>query len=123
MTLVLTNAIIFGVIILYGCLGEILMEKAGHLNLGIPGIMSLGMAGGYWATTLYVNSLAVPAEAKYFIVVLLAILGSSLFSALGGLIYAFFTVTLRCNQNITRRIKRAGSVRFSCLTGSWWISA
>lgn len=101
MTLVLTNAIIFGVIILYGCLGEILMEKAGHLNLGIPGIMSLGMAGGYWATTIYVNSLAVPAEAKYFIVVLLAILGSSLFSALGGLIYAFFTVTLRCNQNIT----------------------
>ena len=35
----ITSAICIGVIFLYGCVGEIIMEKSGHLNLGIPGIM------------------------------------------------------------------------------------
>ena len=35
-------AIAFGTVILFGCVGEILTERAGNLNLGVPGIMYLG---------------------------------------------------------------------------------
>ena len=41
-----TKAIIKGVPLLYGATGEILTEKSGHLNLGIPGIMDMGGIGG-----------------------------------------------------------------------------
>ena len=36
----------FGATFMYGSTGEIISEKAGHLNLGIPGIMCVGGAGG-----------------------------------------------------------------------------
>ena len=39
-----TSAIAFGTIIMFGALGEILTEKGGHLNLGVPGIMYIGPA-------------------------------------------------------------------------------
>ncbi len=42
MEVFLSTAIEFGVIFLFGCVGEILTEKSGHLNLGIPGIMCMG---------------------------------------------------------------------------------
>lgn len=35
-------AVIFGTVIMYGAMGEILTEKSGNLNLGVPGIMYLG---------------------------------------------------------------------------------
>ena len=39
MTSFLVEAIALSTFFLYGCVGEIITEKAGHLNLGIPGIM------------------------------------------------------------------------------------
>ena len=42
----LTSAIIFGTVILYGAVGEIITEKSGNLNLGMPGIMYLGGIAG-----------------------------------------------------------------------------
>ena len=36
----LHSAIVFGTVIMFGALGEILSEKAGNLNLGVPGIMT-----------------------------------------------------------------------------------
>lgn len=36
------RAIPFGTIIMYGAMGEIVTEKSGNLNLGVPGIMYLG---------------------------------------------------------------------------------
>ena len=42
----LQSSIWFGTVILYGAMGEILTEKSGNLNLGVPGIMSLGAIGG-----------------------------------------------------------------------------
>ena len=39
-------AIVFGTVILYGAMGEILTEKSGNLNLGVPGIMYLGGIAG-----------------------------------------------------------------------------
>ena len=38
----IVRAVIFGTIVMYGAMGEILTEKAGHLNLGTPGIMCIG---------------------------------------------------------------------------------
>ena len=36
------QAVIQGIPLLYGSTGEILTEKSGNLNLGIPGIMYIG---------------------------------------------------------------------------------
>lgn len=38
----LLSAVSLGMTFLYGSTGEILTEKSGHLNLGIPGIMCFG---------------------------------------------------------------------------------
>ena len=95
------GAIALGVVLLYGCLGETLMEKAGHLNLGIPGIMCMGTAGGCLGASLYMKGLADVSDAKWLPLIALSILFSILFSVATGAIYAFLTVTLRCNQNIT----------------------
>ena len=35
-------AVVFGTVIMYRCIGEIMSEKAGNLNLGVPGIMYIG---------------------------------------------------------------------------------
>ena len=94
----LTSAIEFGVIFLFGCVGEILTEKSGHLNLGIPGIMCMGAAGGCLGVKLCY--LASPAPSA-FLVVLMGILFAMLFAAALGAIYGFLTVSLRSNQNVT----------------------
>ena len=92
----LIDSVAFGATFIYGSTGEILTEKAGHLNLGIPGIMCMGGAGGCLVLNLIGKSSLPP-----FLIVLLGILGSLLLSVLCGLIYSFLTVTLRANQNVT----------------------
>ena len=42
----LQSSIRFSTIFLFGSVGETLTEKSGNLNLGIPGIMCMGAAGG-----------------------------------------------------------------------------
>lgn len=101
MTTLLVSAISIATVLLFGCIGEIITEKAGHLNLGIPGIMCMGTAGGCLAVSLYMGTLASPADASWILLILISILFSVLFAAALGGIYAFLTVTLRCNQNIT----------------------
>lgn len=94
--IIIKQAIRFGVVFLYGSTGETLIEKSGHLNLGIPGIMCLGGVGGcmgaYWAFS---------GGAGMFGVVIVAVLMAMLFGGLGGLLYGLFTITMRCNQNVT----------------------
>ena len=91
------SAVTFGTIILYGCLGETLTQKAGNLNLGTPGIMTLGGIGSVLAAFAYENAVATP---NPFVCVAVATLGALALSGLGGLIYAFLTISLRCNQNV-----------------------
>ncbi|MBO6061848.1 MAG: ABC transporter permease [Clostridia bacterium] len=94
----ITTAVSFGTVIMYGSLGEILTEKSGHLNLGVPGIMYLGGIGGLVGAFLYESAAAQPSP----MIGLLIALGSTLVcSVLGGLIYSFLTITLRANQNVT----------------------
>ncbi len=101
MVVLLVGAISLGVVFLLGCVGEIITEKAGHLNLGIPGIMCMGTAGGCFGVSLYMNSLSSPDNAVWIVLMLSTIFFAALFGAIGGLIYAFLTVTLRSNQNVT----------------------
>ena len=93
----LLSAIPLGMTFLYGSTGEIITEKAGHLNLGIPGIMCVGAAGGCLALQLMSVNAALPGV----LVVLIALLASFFCAAMMGLIYSFLTVSLHANQNVT----------------------
>ena len=100
MTLLLTfiqKAIGQGVAILFGASGEIVTEKSGNLNLGIPGIMYMGGIAGLMGAFFYEKSTETPNGA---VGVLVSLLCSLIASALGGLIYSFLTITLRANQNV-----------------------
>ena len=97
----LQRAVVQGIPLLYGSTGEIITEKSGNLNLGIPGIMYMGGIGGVIGAFLYENSLASKADANAFLAIMIPLLTTVLFSLLGGLIYCFLTVTLRANQNVT----------------------
>ena len=99
----LHSAIIFGTVILFGALGEIMTEKGGNLNLGVPGIMYLGGIAGLCATFAYENIYCVRAGVtpNVALCVIMCLLASFLAAALGGFIYAFLTISLRTNQNVT----------------------
>ena len=92
----LIDSLAFGATFMYGSTGEIITEKAGHLNLGIPGVMCMGGAGGCLVLNLIGKS-NLPGP----MIVLLGILGALAMAMLMGLIYSFLTVTLRANQNVT----------------------
>lgn len=94
----LQAAIVFGTVILYGSMGEILTEKSGNLNLGVPGIMYLGGIAGLAGAFRYESVAANPTGGTALVIALLCALAASV---LGGLIYCFLTVTLRANQNVT----------------------
>ena len=97
----LTSAIAIGTVLLFGCIGETITEKAGHLNLGIPGIMCTGTVGGCLFVSLYMNSLENPEGASWLLLILSSLFGAFLFASLTAGIYAVITITFRCNQNIT----------------------
>lgn len=101
MTPFFVSALSIAAVLLYGCVGEIITEKSGHLNLGIPGIMCMGCAGGCFGVSLYMGGLSSPADASWILLVLISLLFSATFAAALGGVYALLTVTLRCNQNIT----------------------
>ena len=92
------KAIVQGVCILFGSLGEILTEKSGNLNLGIPGIMYMGGISGLMGAFLYENNNPSP---NALVGVLISFLCAFACAALGGLIYSVLTITLRVNQNVT----------------------
>lgn len=97
----LQRAVMQGIPLLYGSTGEIMTEKSGNLNLGIPGIMYVGGISGVIGAFMYENSLADLSQANGFLAVIIPLLCSMLGSLLMGLLYCFLTVTLRANQNVT----------------------
>jgi len=94
----LQSAIMQGIPLLYGATGEMITEKSGHLNLGIPGIMYVGGISGAIGTFFYQHSVEVM---NPWLAVLIPFICSLLGSLIMGLIYCFLTVTLRANQNVT----------------------
>ncbi|MBE7040894.1 MAG: ABC transporter permease [Ruminococcaceae bacterium] len=95
---IIQRAVMQGTPLLFGSTGEILTEKSGHLNLGIPGIMYVGAISGVAGAFLYEHGVA---EINPFLAVLIPLICSLIGSILMGLIYCFLTVTLRANQNVT----------------------
>ena len=86
--LALCEAVRRGTPLLLGTTGEILNEKSGSLNLGVEGTMAVGAISG---------ALLGLATSNMF----LALLGAFVGGMFCGLIYAFLTITLKANQNVT----------------------
>ncbi len=84
----LHNIVVYNIPLLYGTVGEIVVEKSGSLNLGVEGIMAVGAIFGY-VIGCYANSLGVGIATAF------------LAGAVCGLLFAFLTVSLQANQNIT----------------------
>ena len=82
---------------LFGATGEIITEKSGNLNLGIPGMMYMGGIAGLMGAFFYEKNAANPNGA---VGLLISFLCAVLCAAFGGLIYSVLTITLRANQNV-----------------------
>lgn len=96
------RAILLGVPLLYGSTGEIVTEKSGHLNLGIPGIMYVGAISGVIGSFLYEKACGNNIDnMSGVLAVLIPLVCAVLGSVFMGFIYSFLTVTLRANQNVT----------------------
>ena len=89
--------IVQGTPLLFGAVGEIITEKSGNLNLGIPGIMYIGGISGIIGGYLYEHFCAEPIPLLCVVISLLASLVGSSFIAF---IYSFLTITLKANQNV-----------------------
>lgn len=92
------RAVVQGIPLLFGSTGEIITEKSGNLNLGIPGIMYVGGICGVIGAFMYEQSTS---ALNPFLAIMIPLLSSMLGSLIMGLIYSFLTVTLRANQNVT----------------------
>ena len=92
------RAVVQGIPLLYGSTGEIITQKSGNLNLGIPGVMYVGAISGVIGAFFYENS---GAAINPFLAVLIPLLCCLIGSLLMGLLYCFLTVSLRANQNVT----------------------
>jgi simple sugar transport system permease protein len=85
---VLAAAIPAGTAILFACLGELLSERSGVLNLGVEGMMLMGALGGV-AVTIWTGSAWV------------GLLGAILAGAAMASLHAVVTVGLRANQVVS----------------------
>ena len=94
----LQSSILLGTPLLFGSVGEILTEKSGNLNLGIPGIMYVGGISGVVGGFLYQQ--AAGGKVNAVLAILIPLLSALAGSLLASLIYCFLTVTLRANQNV-----------------------
>lgn len=95
------RAVVQGIPLLFGSTGETITEKAGNLNLGIPGVMYVGAIGGVIGSFFYEQSIPQGGSVNPFLAVLIPIMCSLIGSGLMGLLYSFLTITLRANQNVT----------------------
>lgn len=99
-------AVLAGTPLLFGILGEIINEKAGHLNLGVEGMMSIGAVGGfvvgYWTDNL-----------------VFALVAAFVTGMLGALIYAVLTVTFMADQNVTGLTLTIFGIGFSNFVGDF----
>ena len=93
----ISAAIVQGTPLLFGATGEIITEKSGNLNLGIPGIMYIGGISGIIGGYLYEHFCENPVP---ILCIIIALLSSLLGSTFMALIYSFLTVTLKANQNV-----------------------
>ena len=94
----IVSSVLYATILTYGCIGETLTEKTGHLNLGVPGIMFLGAFFSFAGAFLYEKSTPNPSD---FALITFSLLSGFLAGAFGNLIYCFLVDTFKSNQNVT----------------------
>lgn len=100
--ILINSAIFYGTVIMFGALGEIVTEKSGNLNLGVPGVMYLGAIGGLIGAFFYESPIiAAGGEPVAVVGMLISLACALIFSMMGGLIFSFLTITLHANQNVT----------------------
>lgn len=87
-TNILVRTVVAGTPLLLGTLGEVIAERAGVLNLGVEGMMSVGAVTGFIVTFTTGNP---------WLGMVAAILMGTLFSSL----HAFITISLRANQVVS----------------------
>lgn len=92
---IIQSAIRFSTIFLFGATGETITQKSGHLNMGTPGIMCLGALGGCFGVSLSYSFVG-----ANYLSVLFGIAFALIFGAVGGALFSFFAITLKCNQNV-----------------------
>ena len=92
------RAVMQAVPLMFGATGETITEKAGNLNLGTAGVMYVGGICGVIGAFFYENS---GAAMNSFLTVFIPLICCLVGSLVMGLIYAFLTITLRANQNVT----------------------
>ena len=92
------RAVVQSIPLLLGCTGETISEKAGSLNLGIPGVMYVGAISGVIGSFLYEQSSG--GSLNPALAILIPMCACILGSLLMGLLFSFLTVTLRVNQNV-----------------------
>ena len=92
------RAIVQGMPLLFGCTGETISEKAGSLNLGIPGVMYVGGICGVIGSFIYEQSCS--GDLNPFLAVFIPMVSCLAGSLLMGLLFSVLTVTLRANQNV-----------------------
>ena len=84
----LSAAVVAGTPLLFATLGGIFNERAGHMNLGVEGMMIMGAVVGF--------SVALHTSNAVIAMCMAAVAG-----AFGAFLYAVLTVTLRANQVVT----------------------
>jgi simple sugar transport system permease protein len=108
MTDFLYAAIIAATPLLFATLGELITEKSGSLNLGVEGMMIMGASIGFISGYSSGNAG-------------IALLGAFGAGALGALIFAVLTVSLRANQVVTGLTLTIFGVGFSRFIGDQYI--
>lgn len=88
----LARALSFGTPLLLACLGAILNERAGVVNLGVEGMMALGALAGF--AVAFGSGVG---DGNLW----LAVLAAMLAGALAALVHGFVTITLRANQFVS----------------------
>ena len=94
------GAIMQAMPLLFGSTGEIITEKSGNLNLGIPGIMYVGAISGVAGASIYEHVVGTENIVGFWAVTI-TLLSALIGSLLMGLIYSFLVITLKSNQNVT----------------------
>ena len=95
------RAVMQSIPLLYGCTGETITQKAGNLNLGLPGVMYVGGISGVIGAFLYERACGSAENMNAVLAIMIPLICCLLGSLLMGLLYCFLTVTLRANQNVT----------------------
>ena len=87
------SAIYYGTPLFFAALGEVITERSGVLNLGVEGMMLLGAVAA--------SATASHASGPEWWVLTLSIVAAMFAAALGALLHAFATITLRVNQTVS----------------------